>query len=205
MYKLYTIPGSCSTGIHTLLIELGVPYETINRDSIEDYQKLVATNQVPALQTADKILTEGAAICFYLLQKYGDKKLLANQDFLQALLFNYATLHPAYSKLFAAMQMEGGQAKQAYMEKLADRVADFWQIVDKQLEGKSFSYNETPTVIDYLLTIYVRWGNVFPELNIPVGNNVLALVERVIKLPQFQQAFKTENIEYNLPKNALSA
>lgn len=206
MYTLYTIPGSCSTGIHALLIELNIPYRIVEREDIEDYRALVATNQVPALQVEGHLLTEGSAISLYLLRQYGRQNLTDNQSFLQALMFNYSTLHPAYGKLFSVNgQINDSKEKQAYMHKLAYNVAELWQIIDTQLEGKLYIHNETPTVIDYLLAIYVRWGNVFPTLSIPVGENVLGLVDRVSQLSPFQAAFERENTAYNVPANALAA
>jgi glutathione S-transferase len=205
MYTLYTIPGSCSTGIHALLIELGQPYEIVMRSDVPDYKNLVATNQVPALQTEDGLITEGAAICHYLLKKHADGQYLNSHRFVEALMYNYATLHGAYSKLFATQKMPDGQEKQAYQEQLAASTTELWQIVNQRLEGKTFMHENTPTVIDYLLAIYVRWGNAFPNLNMPVGANVLALVEKVSELPQFQQAFEKEDTAYTVPVNALAA
>lgn len=70
MYTLYTIPGSCSTGIHTLLNALNIPVKIINRDDVENYQEIVPTNQVPALKDGELLLTEGAAIAQYLMEKH---------------------------------------------------------------------------------------------------------------------------------------
>ena len=41
MYQLYTIPGSCSTGIHVLLNSLDIKTDIILRDDVEDYASLV--------------------------------------------------------------------------------------------------------------------------------------------------------------------
>lgn len=103
MYKLYSIAGSCSTGISILLEKLGLQYEIIQRNDVKDYSSIVPTNQVPALATNDSLITEGAAIALYLLEKHCDTFNKINLDkkaqFYQMLMFNYATLHPAYSKV----------------------------------------------------------------------------------------------------------
>ena len=109
----------------------------------------------------------------------------------------------AISRLTVAWVAYGSQKKD-YMNQLASRVGELWQIVNTRLEHKQYMYGNKPTIIDYLITVYVGWGNVFPELNIPTGNNVLNLVKRIKDTPQFRRAFKEEAVEYNIPANALS-
>ncbi len=42
----------------------------------------------------------------------------------------------------------------------------------------------------------------FPSLSIPVGKNVLRLVDEIKQLPEFTKAFATEGCEYQIPDNA---
>lgn len=180
MYTLYTIPGSCSTGIHTLLNALNIPVKIINRDDVENYQEIVPTNQVPALKDGELLLTEGAAIAQYLMEKHHvDTRVLGGTTaFNQWLMFCYSTLHPAYSKLFTALRtMPEG-------------------------EGKSFTTGEQPAVVDYLMAIYANWGNAFPDLTIKLGDNVIRLIDRVKTLPEFVQAFETEGANHAIPLNS---
>ena len=197
MYQLYTIPGSCSTGIHTLLNELAIPVEIIHRDDVENYSAIAPTNQVPALKNQEQLLTEGAAIALYLLNQYGQKELVNDQHFIRWLMFNYATLHPAYSKLFTVnASMEDSEAKQKLLQALGDKVAELLRLVDQHLYGRQYMYGEKPTLLDYLIAIYVRWGSVFSTIHIPVGDNILALINRVTQLSQFKIAFEKEGISY---------
>ncbi|MEW6991146.1 glutathione S-transferase family protein [Colwelliaceae bacterium 6441] len=205
MYQLVTIPGSCSTGIHVLLNKLNIPVEIIPRDQINDYPSLVPTNQVPALKDEEKLFTEGAAIVLYLINKhnvdlnnYGGAAL-----FNQWLMFNYATLHPAYGKLFTLNGvMEEGEKKYEVMHALASRVEDTWKIVDQHLADKSYMTGESPSVIDYLLAIYASWGNYFPQLTIKLGDNVLRLIEEVSQHSVFTKAYQKESVEYRIPQSA---
>jgi len=198
MYTLYTLPGSCSTGITVLLEKLGVPFKTVLRGEVPNYQDLVPTNQVPALKTeAGQIITEGAAIALYLLEKHGQDLLpteaSAKAEFYQYLMFNYATLHPAYSKIFAARNViaDATTQKEA-MQQLADKASATWAILDKRLETRQYVVGNTPTVIDYLLAIYTGWAQFFPEQRITYGKNVERLVAEVAKLPEFKAAFVRE-------------
>lgn len=206
MLQLYSIPGTCSTGIHVLLNKLDVPFDMILRDDVDNYQQLVPTNQVPALQTDSDLLTEGAAIVLYLLREHGDQALLSDNEFTRWLMFNYATLHPAYSKLFGVNgSMADGPQKTALLQAFGDRLAALWQIVDNHLQSRDYMHGDTPTVLDYLLAVYLRWGNLFPQTRIPVGSRVLDLASRVAELPEFKAAFEREGQVYLIPDNALAA
>ncbi len=207
MDKLYIIPGTCSLGIHVLANKLNHPLEVIKRDDVPNYRALVPTNQVPALQTSDgQVLMEGAVIAMHLLKTHDQQDLLDNPEFIRWLMFNYATLHPAYGKLFSLHGMKSEiDINPQIFQKLADRVTELWQIVESHLEGRTFMVGTQPTIVDYLLAVYVRWGNFFSAVNIPIGENVLNLVKRVTALPEFKAALESEGIEYQIPNNALAA
>lgn len=205
MYQLITIPGSCSTGIHVLLNKLNIPVEVIKRDDIKDYQALVPTNQVPALKDGEALLTEGAAIVLYLIDKHGAdlSKYGGSANFNQWLMFNYATLHPAYAKLFTLNGvMEEGETKQQVMTALAEKLAATWEIVDKHLENNRYITGDNASVIDYLMAIYATWGNYFPSVSIKLGANVKRLVNDVSTHDAFTDAYAKEGATFSLPENS---
>ncbi|MGJ8693041.1 MAG: glutathione S-transferase family protein [Thalassotalea sp.] len=205
MYQLYTIPGTCSTGIHVLLNKLEIPFEVIKRDDVPNYQSIVPTNQVPALQDQDRLITEGAAIVLHLLAKHPlpHKNTWQEDEFNQWLMFNYATLHPAYSKLFSLLHVtEDARVIENLMKIFAEKLAGTWKIIDDRLAKQTYMVGDEASIIDYLLAVYVRWGNVFPSLSIPVGKNVLRLVNEIKELPEFTKAFAAEGCEYKIPDNA---
>jgi glutathione S-transferase len=203
MYTVYTIPGSCSSGIVVLLEKLQVPYTAVKRDDVSDYSKIVPTNQVPALKTEDgQIITEGAAIVLYLLEKQQSsmlpKDISQKAEFLRWLMFDYATLHPAYGKMFAIhyrLEMDN-DAKISGLRQLAVAVSALWAILDKELEKKRFITGDQPTIVDYLAAIYSSWGNNFQDIRITLGENVERMIGEVSQLPEFQAAYSKENIEF---------
>ena len=200
MYTLYSIPGSCSTGITVLMKKLGLDFKVIRRDDVENYTDLVPTNQVPALIDGDTLITEGAAIVLHLLEKHENDMLPKSEkertEFYRWLMFDYATLHPAYGKLFSvAGVMDDSEAKLPLLQKLADKISDTFNILDKRLEDRQFIYGDVPTPIDYLAAVYSTWGNSFPQLSFNLGDNVKAHVQRVMALPEFQAAYEFEGIE----------
>ena len=80
MYKLYSIPGTCSTGIVALLKKLGQPAEIIHRDDVPDYAiRINAANQVPILDDNGMLIREGAAIVLYLLEKHDSPWLMGDR------------------------------------------------------------------------------------------------------------------------------
>ena len=206
MYTVYTIPGSCSSGIVVLLEKLKVPYTPVKREDVSEYATIVPTNQVPALKTENgQIITEGAAIALYLLEKHQSamlpEDLERKAEFLRWLMFDYATLHPAYSKMFAIhYKLEMGKdVKTSALTQLALSLSELWAILDKELEKKRFITGDQPTIVDYLAAIYSSWGNNFPDIKITLGKNVERLIDEVSQLPEFQAGYAKENAEFKRP------
>lgn len=203
MYTVYTIPGSCSSGITVLMEKMQLDYVAVKREDVENYTEIVPTNQVPALKTPDgQIITEGAAIVLYLLEKHNSPMLPTDlstkAEFLRWLMFDYATLHPAYGKMFAVLyrvQLDDAEKKKI-LEQLVPGVTGLWAILDKELEIKKFITGDEPTVVDYLATVYASWGKAFEGIEIPLGDNVERLVTEVSNLPEFRAGYAKENIEY---------
>lgn len=202
MYTLYTIPGSCSSGITVLLEKMQLEYTPVKREDVSNYSEIVPTNQVPALKLPDgQIITEGAAIVLYLLEKHKSPMLPADlsakAEFLRWLMFDYATLHPSYGKIFAINRTEmDDKEKKSVSQQLATQTSGLWAILDRELESKKFITGDQPTVVDYLATIYTSWGKNFPDVDITLGSNVKRLVDQVSALPEFVAAYKKENVEF---------
>jgi len=203
MYTVYTIPGSCSSGMTVLMEKLQLEYAAVKREDVDNYTEIVPTNQVPALKTEDgQIITEGAAIALYLLEKHNSPMLptdlSAKAEFLRWLMFDYATLHPAYGKMFAVLyRVQIAEAeKQQALEQLSLGIIGLWEILDKELSKKKFITGDEPTVVDYLATVYASWGKVFKGIDIPLGANVERMVGEVSVLPEFKAGYAKENIEY---------
>lgn len=206
MYTLYTIPGSCSSGVVVLLEKLGVEYTPIKRADVPDYPQIVPTNQVPALKTPEgQIITEGAAIALYLLEKHRSDMLPANleekAEFLRWLMFNYATLHPAYGRMFAVQYRikVAEEEKSGMLQQLADGVSGLWAILDKKLAGSQFITGGKPTIVDYLVAVYASWNHNFPGITITLGDNVRRLIDAVAELPEFKAGYSKEKAEYKKP------
>ena len=70
MYTLYFSPGTCSLATQVILRELNVPFQLVNRHSVENYFYINPLGAVPALGVDGNIITEGAAIILHLLKRH---------------------------------------------------------------------------------------------------------------------------------------
>lgn len=196
-YKLYSIAGSCSTGITVLMEKLKLDFEVIQRKDVDNYDTISPTNKVPALQHNDKIITEGAAIALYLLESNKNDLLPSNDidraRFYEWLMFCYATIHPAYAK---AMSARTNKVSSAYIQKLADQISAIWKIVNDELQDKKYILGNKVCHADYMIAIYTSWGN--KAYKIKLGKNVKRLAKEVSNLPEFKSAYKKEEVEFKI-------
>ncbi|APC97468.1 glutathione S-transferase family protein [Francisella frigiditurris] len=201
MYILYSIPGSCSTAIAILLEKLKVDYKIIHRNDVPNYSKIVPTNQVPALDTGERVISEGAAITLYLLDKHCDSlKKISIEDkgeFYQKLMFNYATLHPSYTRATGTANAMKENKNIEVLQKLADKISELWVIVDNHLSENEFMFGDEATIVDYLITIYTKWAaKFFPYLTVTTGENVKRLAKQISQRPEFLNACKKDGFNF---------
>ena len=201
MYKLYSIPASCSTGIHILLRVLNQDVEIIKINEIENFEKINPLASVPVLDDNGFIVREGAAIALYLLEKHNSdilpSDIKAKAEYLQKLMFNYATMHPAYGRLFFAMKNLQGEAQLEAYQAAAKAISKLWKVVDEQLESNRYVSGDQVTLVDYLLCIYANWGVNF-DVEITLGDNAERMIKEVSQLPEFKQAFASEGVDYKI-------
>lgn len=81
MLTFYHAPWSRSAGVHWLLEELGMPYQTeiidirAENGAPESYRAIQPNKKVPAIVHDGTVVTERAAICLYLADTFTDPKL----------------------------------------------------------------------------------------------------------------------------------
>ena len=80
--KLYEFGVSRSTWVHWVLREAGLEYETVSIDLIKGEQRspeFLAINpygKLPVLDDAGTVITESAAICTYIAEKFPEANLI---------------------------------------------------------------------------------------------------------------------------------
>ena len=190
MLMLHHAPRSRSTGILWLLEELAVPFDVhhvdIRGNVAEEYRRIHPHKKVPALQDGDTIVTERAAICLYLCEKFpkaglappiGDAQRAA---FLSGLVYCDAVVDPCI-----AVRAQGWDADPSGLS--FGRFEDMALHLERRLERGPYALGDTFTALDTQLGCAVLWGlqlfNLLPDK--PAFRDYLA---RVTARPAFQRA-----------------
>jgi glutathione S-transferase len=107
MLTLYLAPGASSMAPHIALHEIGVPFESrplsfaTKENRAPAYLALNPEGKVPTLLIDGRILTEVAAILFYLARRFPEADLLPQGDIeaeaqaISWMSFTASTIHPA--------------------------------------------------------------------------------------------------------------
>lgn len=196
MYKLYFSPGACSLATQVILRELNQPVELVNRTDVEEFEKINPTGAVPVLTSGHENLKEGAAIIFYLLDKYPNNFIpndeVAKRQAIEDILFANATVHPAYSKLFFTNGIEcDPDAKLVMLEAAAKSISSLWQVVETRLAQSPYLGGTSPSAADILLAVYQRWGQFFP-VDIKIGPKAQAMVRAIHDMASFKASLAAE-------------
>lgn len=196
----YTNPQSRGRIVHWLLEELGMPYETVwlaygAEMKSPEYLAVNPMGKVPAIKHGNALVTETAAICVYLADRFPEKNLLPPLN------------HPARAAFFRWMFFAAGPLEMAVTAKTLD-----WQVPEGRHGFVGFgSYSQTIDALELALTpgpyicgeqftaadVYVgsqlNWGMLFGTIEIrPLFETY---VERLKARPAAQQAILV-NEEY---------
>lgn len=206
MYKLYYSPGACSLAVHTLLNEIGVPFEIENvaapagQPKSGQFLKINPRGAVPVLKIDDFILREGAAILTHLIDTHQSPLLpasgLQRARALEWLAFANSTLHPAYSKCFFMHKILGGKAQENPLYKpTINEIQKYWDEIEEHLNKNEYLCGGNITIADILVTVIANWSFAFKE-PITFGAKTKAFFTRIISRPSFAKALETEGVKY---------
>jgi len=199
--KLYYSPGACSLSPHIVLQELGIPIELVKVDLASkkeadgtDYRTRNPKGYVPALQLDNgELLTEGAAIVQYLADRMPEKNLapangtLERYRLQEMLNFISSEIHKSFSPLFDA------KAVPEWKQAVTERLADCFDLLTKNLEGKDYLFGKQFTVADAYLFTVLNWTN-FVGYNTAKWPVLQAFMARVASRPAVQATLKTEGL-----------
>ena len=204
--RLYYSPGACSLSPHIVLREAGIPVElelvslnTHKTKSGADFYGINPKGYVPALELADgSILTEGPVIVQYIADQKPESKLvppagsIERTHVLEWLNFVGTELHKGFSPLF-------GGAPDEYKAAVKQRLANKFDYVSKQLEGKQYLTGDTFTVADAYLFTILRWSF---AMKIDLPRPLAEYFTRVSERPHVREALDAEKLA--LPSHATS-
>lgn len=206
MIKLYGFMRSRSNRPHWALEELEVPYEFYQLDfkkgdNRSDYfLALNPAGKMPVLQDGDFVLTESAAICNYLGEKYPEKGLVPKAGTQEKGLYDQWMFF-ILSELEQPLWLKGKHTF-AIPEKvrvpaiLETALWEFEQAVKLASEGlgdKEYMVGDRFTMVDILLAHTIIWATKF-EYPVP-HENLMNHMKRMTERPAFKRMLECEQLE----------
>lgn len=163
---LFYVPYTRSLRPRWLLEELGVPYELHKMDMGEtkkpDYLAVHPLGKVPAYSEDGNVILESAAILMHLADKHAEKGLapalgtLERARYYQWFSFCISNIEPHLARLFSFRMTEGADPALAEAEIAA--TAKYFQILEKELQGKEFIVGDRFTAADVQVAATISWA-----------------------------------------------
>jgi glutathione S-transferase len=191
MITLYHHPFSRAAGTIWALEEVGEPYELKFVDIMKGGQKapdIVAINpmgKLPILTDGDAVVTEGAAICLYLADRYAAGRLAPRLDdpkratYLRWSLFAPAVIEPGALAKASKWDFKPGQAGWGDYETMV-------RAIETALDGRDFLLGDTFSMADVIFGGTLRYMLRFKMLEPRPA--FLAYAERLSLRPALQKA-----------------
>ena len=192
--RLYWAPQTRSTRAIWMLEEAGLDYDMEvvairdeNRKDTDDFRKASPMGKVPALVDGDCAMSESAAICLYLADRYAPGKLAPALDaptrgkFLYWLMYTPAVVEPAMSEKFNGVTPNRGRSGWGDF----DAMIETWEAA---LQGRDWIVGDRFTAADVMLgssAVFMRMFDMLPE-----SNNLNAYADRCLARPANQRAME---------------
>ena len=204
---LYGSQSTASLVVHWLLIELGIEHELRQLDfdkreqKSPEYLAINPAGRVPTLLIDGQVLTESAAIAMHLADLHPEAGLApapgtpARGDYYRWMCFCTYTLMPAYRAWFYPHEPAGESNVVAVKEQARLQLESAWQQVADHLQaGGPYMLGEQVTVVDFMLTMLMRWSRNMPRPS--DGWPALAAHARRMKdRPARVEVYRREGIE----------
>ncbi len=173
MYELYYFPSNANVAPHILLEEIGVPYvlklidRTKGAHKEAAYLALNPGGVIPTLIDGDLVLTESAAICWYLAEQHPQAGLIDvtgsvhRAHALRWLMYLTNTLQAEILHYYYPERLAGEDkaAADALKNRADARISGILTILDNQIMVSHGPYllGETFCVADAFLFMLCRW------------------------------------------------
>lgn len=200
--RFYMTPGSCTTGIHILLEEIGLVFEAypvnlmVGDHNNADYLAINPKGTIPSLVREDgSVLTEFQSIAWWLAKSYPKRKLLPEslEDEVRVLeMMNYAvnTIHgQGFTRIFTTEKYTPNSADyEAIKTRGHEIVTDAFNIVNSLLAGHQYVVSHF-TIADAALFYVEFWAS---YLKIPLPEHCAAHYKRLLTRPAVKQVLMEE-------------
>lgn len=165
--KLHYLPGACSLADHIALEWSGAEYtaQAVPRDQLKgDFLRINPMGSVPALELADGVLTQNAAILNYIADSVpaarlgGERSPRERAEINRWIGFLGSDLHPAFKPMFGATAyLEDADTVARTKAHAMEQVHRLLGIVDAHLTGREWLAGER-SVADPYLYVMLRWA-----------------------------------------------
>lgn len=211
MIKLYYYPSTASMVPHIVLEEIGVPYQRVLIDRMQnahktpDYLKLNPNGLIPALVYGDLVLYETAAICLHLSDTHPEAGLVPpvgtaeRAHFYKWLMWLTNTLQATLITYFYSERsvVPGNAAGAAEVKAQAEvKIGTMLDQLDAELarHGGLWFTGEKYSALDaYVLTL-CRWTRNFSSPAARTRPHLGPYLQRMLARPAVLRVFKTEEI-----------
>lgn len=166
--KLYYFPGACSLATHIVLEWLDTPYETVKLDLAStkspEYLALNPNGAVPLLVDGDFVLSQNAAILYYLAERHPSARLIGDgtprgrADVLRWLSLLNSDVHPAFKPIFKPSRFHpDASLAKAITDTARTHVHEYLERLDARLQGRDWLADER-SIADPYLFVLLRWS-----------------------------------------------
>lgn len=200
--KFYMTPGSCSTGLHILLEEVGAVFEVyiVNLPAGDhlkpDYLAINPKGTIPTLVRNDgTAITEFQAIAWWLARQYPRRGLLPTDAegevrVLEAMNHAVGTIHgQGFTRIFTTANVTPNPADHdAVQARGRQIVADGFAVMDGLLAGREYLVG-TFSIADAALFYTEFWAD---RLKLPLPPNCASHFRRMLARPAVSQVLREE-------------
>ena len=170
--------GSCAFCAHALLKELGIPFQPVIMNLLEEgyesadgsmsneqYRQIHPSGYVPALKVDGVVITELSAILTYITTLTPESRLLGQTSLQRArvlewLSFLSGSLHAhGFGMLFRPRRFTDDAAQEdAIIQKGREKVKEYYAQVEKRIGSGDYTVDDVETVVDFNVLIFYYWG-----------------------------------------------
>lgn len=192
--KLYWAPQTRSTRAFWILEELAIEYEAVavdiraeDRTDSAEFRSASPMGKVPAIVDGDVCMSESAAICLYLADRYSAASLAPAIDdpmrgkYLYWTLYTPSVVEPAMSEKFNNIESNHGRSGWGDFDSMI-------QVFDNALDGKEWILGDRFSAADVMLgssAVFLRMFDMLPETN-----NLNAYADRCLARPAYAAAMQ---------------
>lgn len=172
-FTLFSAAGSGGVPAEAAMTLIGLPYEIVEAPTWEgeaEQAKVAGVNplrQIPALVTPDgETITESAAILLWLADRHPEARLAPSLDsplrgqFLRWMVFVPAAIYSLFWVRDDPSRLGGPdpEAQARIKAATAERIADCWGMMERQLTPGQYLLGDDLTVLDLYVAVVSRWG-----------------------------------------------